>query len=120
MATFTSGHLHIERHALNDHDVSYDLNLEYDATTDPSRGRGIQFRLQGSAQDKPLDEQFWLPKEEAYNFARDVTKILGKHGISKEHSSIGSQHKYYDQIFEDIRQKLDMHSGDPVDPKHFE
>lgn len=120
MATFTPGHLHIERHALSTHDVSYDLNLDYEASTDTAKGRGIQFRLHGSAQDKPLDEQFWLPKEEAYNFARNVTQILEKHGISKEHSTIGSQHKMYDQVFEDIRQKLDMHSGDPVDLKHFE
>lgn len=120
MAIFEPGHLHIERHALNDHDVSYDLKISYEVTQDPAKGKGVQFQMIGSIQGTELKEQFWLPKEEAYNFARNITQIAEKYGIPKAYSSIGSQHKYYDQMFEDVRAKLNMQSGDPVDIKHFE
>ncbi|MFJ2390845.1 DUF5064 family protein [Pseudomonas koreensis] len=120
MAIFNPGHLHIERHALTPDDVSYDLCLDYEVFTDPKDGKGMQFTLHGSMQGKDMKETFFLPKEEAYNFARDVTRIAEKYGIPKTHSQIGSVHKHYDLMFEDIRKKLNMQSGDPVNPEHFE
>lgn len=120
MAIFNPGHLHIERHALTPDDVSYDLCLDYEVFTDPQKGKGIQFTLHGNMQGKDMKEAFFLPKEEAYNFASNVTKIAEKYGIPKTHSQIGSVHKHYDLMFEDIRQKLNMQSGDLVNPEHFE
>lgn len=120
MATFTPGHLHIERHALHKNDVSYDLNIDYEVAKDPKQGKGMLFKLHGSVEGKALDESFYLPKEQACNFASNVTKILEKNGIPKAQSSLGSNHKYYDKIFEDVRVQLDMKSGDPVNPEHFE
>ncbi|MHA3736669.1 DUF5064 family protein [Pseudomonas sp. Eth.TT006] len=120
MAKFEPGHLHIERHALTDDDVNYNVCLDYEVFTDPQKGKGIQFTLHGSMQGKDMKEVFFLPKEEAYNFARDVTRIAEKYGIPKSHSQIGSVHKPYDLVFEDIRQKLNMHSGDAVNIEHFE
>jgi hypothetical protein len=35
-------------------------------------------------------------------------------------SSIGSMHKHYDAMFEDVRAQLNMKSGDPVNPEHLE
>ncbi|ABA76126.1 MULTISPECIES: DUF5064 family protein [Pseudomonas] len=120
MAQFEPGHLHIERHALTDDDVNYNVHLDYEVFTDPQKGKGIQFTLHGSMQGKEVNEPFFLPKEEAYNFARNVTQIAEKYGIPKSHSQIGSVHKHYDLMFEDIRMKLNMKSGDPVNPEHFE
>ena len=119
MAIFEPGHLHIERHALNQNDVSYDLSLDYEVVTDKSEGKGMQFTLHGSIQGKDMKEMFFLPKDQAYNFASNVTKIAEKYGIPKTHSSIGSQHKHYDLMFEDVRVQLDMKSGDPVKPEHL-
>jgi len=120
MATFTPGHLHIERHALNKDDVSYDINLDYEVATDPKEGKGIQFKMHGTIQGKDMNEPFFLPKEQAYNFASNVTKIAEKYGIPKAYSSIGSVHKHYDAMFEDVRVQLNMKSGDPIKPEHFE
>ncbi|MFK8329219.1 DUF5064 family protein [Pseudomonas sp. BJa5] len=120
MATFTPGHLHIERHALNTADVSYDINLDYEVASDPSKGKGIQFKMHGSIQGKAMNETFFLPKEEAYNFASNVTKIAEQYGIPKHLSNIGSVHKHYDLMFEDIRVQLNMKSGDPIDIQEFE
>lgn len=120
MAIFEPGHLHIERHALNKDDVSYDLCLDYEVFTDPNEGKGMQFTLHGNIQGQDMKETFFLPKDQAYNFARDVTRIVEKYGIPKTHSSIGSQHKHYDLMFEDVRAQLNMKSGDPVKPEHLE
>ncbi|MFK0086658.1 DUF5064 family protein [Pseudomonas sp. NPDC090755] len=120
MAMFTPGHLHIERHALTPTDVSYDINLDYEVASDPSKGKGIQFKMHGSIQGKAMNETFFLPKEEAYNFASNVTKIAEQYGIPKHLSNIGSVHKHYDLMFEDIRVQLNMKSGDPIKPEHFE
>ena len=120
MAIFEPGHLHIERHALNKDDVSYDLSLDYQVVTDEREGKGMQFTLHGSIQGKDMKETFFLPKDQAYNFASNVTKIVEKYGIPKTHSSVGSQHKHYDLMFEDVRHQLDMKSGDPVKPEHLE
>ncbi|MCM2364565.1 MULTISPECIES: DUF5064 family protein [unclassified Pseudomonas] len=120
MATFKPGHLHIERHALNNNDVSYDLCLDYEVVTHEAEGKGMQFTLHGNIQGKDVKETFFLPKDQAYNFASNVTKIVEKYGIPKTHSSVGSQHKHYDMMFEDVRHQLDMKSGDPVKPEHLE
>ncbi|CAI8992960.1 DUF5064 domain-containing protein [Pseudomonas sp. IT-P12] len=120
MAKFEPGYLHIERHALTPDDVSYNLHLKYEVTQDPKEGKGMLFTLQGSMQGKDVEESFFLPKDQAYNFASNVTKIAEKYGIPKTHSSIGSVHKHYDAMFEDVRLQLDMKSGDPVKPEHLE
>jgi len=36
------------------------------------------------------------------------------------YSTIGSMHKNYDSMFEDVRAQLGMKSGDPVKPEHLE
>jgi len=33
---------------------------------------------------------------------------------------ISHEHEEFDQMFEDIRQRLDAHSGDPVDLDHLQ
>ena len=97
MAQFDPGHLHIERHALTPDDVSYNVHLDYEVSKNDKGEKGIQFTMHGSLQGKDMTETFFLPKEEAYNFARDVTRIAEKYGIPKSHSQI-----------------------DPVNPEHFE
>ncbi|SDP45132.1 protein of unknown function [Pseudomonas arsenicoxydans] len=122
MAQFEPGHLHIERHALTDDDVNYNVCIDYKVAQDPKDGKekGMLFTMHGSIQGKDFNEEFFLPKDQAYNFASNVTKIAEKYGIPKTHSSIGSAHKHYDLMFEDVRVQLNMKSGDPVNPEHLD
>lgn len=120
MAKFEPGHLHIERHALTKDDCNYNLFIDYEVTTDPKEGKGMQFTMHGTIEGREFKEVFFLAKEQAYNFASNVTKIAEKYGIPKHLSSIGSMHKPYDAMFEDVRKQLSMKSGDPVNPEHFE
>ena len=114
MAKFEPGHLHIERHALTRDDVSYNLHIDYEVTQDPKEGKGMTFTLHGGMQGKDMKESFFLPKDQAYNFASNVTKIAEKYGIPKTHSNIGSIHKHYDAMFEDLRVQQNMKTGEPL------
>ena len=120
MATFEPGHLHIERHALNKDDVSYNICIDYEVHQDPKEGKGMLFKMHGNIQGREMEEKFFLPKDQAYNFGRNVTQIAEKYGIPKMYSAIGSMHKNYDLMFEDVRVQLDMKSGDAVKPEHLE
>lgn len=120
MATFKPGHLHIERHSLNKNDASYNVCIDYEVTHDPKQGKGMLFTMYGNIQGHELRESFFLHQDQAYNFASCVTKIAERYGIPKQLSSIGSVHKHYDAMFEDVRAKMDSKSGDPVNLERFE
>ncbi|WAB97161.1 DUF5064 family protein [Pseudomonas putida] len=122
MAQFEPGHVHIERTALNTNDHSYDLNIEYEATQDPKEGRGVQFRLHGSIEGKPVDETFFLAKDQVLpSFLMVLSRKAQNHLTPpKKFETLSSPHKIYDQMFEDIRAKLDVKSGDPIKPEHLE
>jgi len=121
MAQFHPGHVHIERTALNSADHSYDLNLEYEATQDPKEGRGVQFRLHGSIEGKPVDETFFLPKDQVLpSFLMVLSRKAQAHlAPPKKFETLSSPHKIYDLMFEDIRAKLDVKSGDSIKPEHL-
>ncbi|MGH8433101.1 MAG: DUF5064 family protein [Pseudomonas sp.] len=121
MAKFLPGHLHIERTALQKSDHSYDLTIEYKVDQTPSKGKGVRFTVQGQIQGKDTNEEFFLPKEEVFNFARDLSKVFEKHGVPKDQQiQIHANNKIYNEMFEDIRDKLAIKSGDPIDIKDFE
>ncbi len=118
MATFEPGHLHIERHALNSDDYSYNLYIDYEVSQDPKEGTGMLFKMHGSVEGKDLNEEFFLPKDQAFDFARYASRIAHKYGMPTD-AGIGSMHKEYDQMFEDVRAQLDVKPGDPVKPEHL-
>jgi hypothetical protein len=118
MPTFEPGHLHFERHALATADYSFNLHLDYEVTEDPKEGVGMLFTLHGTIESKDMKEEFFLPKDQAFDFARPATHLAQKHGMPQS-ASIGSMHKYYDEMFEDVRKQLDIKSGDPVKPEHL-
>ncbi|MBD1551441.1 DUF5064 family protein [Pseudomonas typographi] len=120
MATFEPGHLHIERHALNAADFSYDLWIDYEVSQDPTEGRGMLFTLHGSVQGKVLKEAFFLPKDQAFDFARYAMAIAQKYGMPKTAVLDASVHKHYDEMFEDVRHQLNVKPGDPVKPEHLQ
>ncbi|KAF1311093.1 DUF5064 domain-containing protein [Pseudomonas sp. SG-MS2] len=122
MAQYQSGHVHIERTALNANDHSYDLSIEYEATQDPREGRGIQFHMRGSIEGKEVSETFFLPKDQVLpSFLMILSRKAQSHlPPHKKFETLSSPHKIYDQMFEDIRAKLDVKSGDSIKPEHLE
>jgi hypothetical protein len=122
VAQFQPGHVHIERTALNTNDHSYDLNINYEVAQDPREGRGIQFHMHGSIEGKPVDEKFFLAKDQVLpSFLSLATRKAQSYlPAPKKFESLGSTHKIYDLMFEDIRVQLDVKSGDPIKPEHLE
>lgn len=115
---FEPGHLHIARPALQPEDIGYDLHIRYEVSQTDS-GAGMSFKLEGEINGKSINESFALPKDKAYNFASDVSRIAEKHGLPKD-TDLHAMDGQYDAMFEDIRDKLDMKSGDPVKPEHLQ
>ncbi|AYG43698.1 DUF5064 family protein [Pseudomonas sp. Leaf58] len=122
MAQYHPGHVHIERTALNKNDHSYDLNIEYEAASDPREGRGIQFTMHGSIEGKPVEEKFFLAKDQVLpSFLMLLTRKAQSYLTPpKKFENLSSPHKLYDYMFADIRAKLDVKSGDPIKPEHLE
>lgn len=119
MAKFEPGHLHIERHALNKDDYSYNLCIDYQVSVDSREGQGMLFTLHGSVQGNDLKEDFFLPKDQAFDFARHAMNIAQKYGMPRIATLNGSMHKQYDDMFEDVRKQLNVKSGDPVKAEHL-
>nr|WP_314574592.1 DUF5064 family protein [uncultured Pseudomonas sp.] len=115
---FEPGHLHIARPALQPDDVGYDIHIHYEAAQTDS-GPGMHFTMEGEINGKSFNEAFDLPKDLAYNFASEASRIAEKHGLPRN-TEMRAAHAEYDLMFEDIREKLDMKSGDPVKPEHLE
>ncbi len=119
MAQFEPGHLHIERHALNKADHSYNLCVDYEVVQDPTEGKGMQFRMHGTIQEKAVDEKFFLPKDQSFDFARSINNVAKKYGIPAKAAVTSAHDMYYDAMFEDIRAQLNIKSGDPIKPEHL-
>lgn len=122
MAQFQPGHVHIMRTALNSNDYSYELNINYEVAQDPREGRGIEFRMHGSIEGKQVDEKFFLTKDQVLPSFLSITTRKAQSYLpeGKKFESLGSPHKLYDAMFEDIRAKLDVKSGDPIKPEHLQ
>ncbi|MBC3954685.1 MULTISPECIES: DUF5064 family protein [Pseudomonas] len=117
---FEPGHLHMTHAAFQRSDVSYDIHLRYELSQDPKEGTGIHFTMQGEINEKTFSEVFRLPGDLAFNFAHDAGRIAIRHGLPHSDSLPIARHPDYDRMFEDIRNKLGVESGDPVKPEHLE
>ncbi|MFF7705997.1 DUF5064 family protein [Pseudomonas sp. NPDC007930] len=113
---YQPGHLHLEHIASQPHDVAYHLDIRYDV----QQGSGVHFTVQGSIAGKPLDAAFDLPRDLAYNFASEIDKVARKHGLPKTQVVPVSLHKQYDEMFEDIRHKLNMQPGECLSPERLD
>ncbi|MDB5984364.1 MAG: hypothetical protein JWQ69_5379 [Pseudomonas sp.] len=116
---FEPGHLHITRAALQPDDVVYDIDIRYEVRQDAKQGASMHFSMDGEINGKAFKDEFELPKDMAYNFASEAFHIAVKHGMPKS-ADLRTLHDQYDAMFEDIRQQLDVKSGDPVKPEHLE
>lgn len=106
--------------ALQPSEVSYDIHLRYEVNEDLKEGTSMHFTMQGQINDKTFEEQFQLTRDLAFNFAHDASRIAIRHGLPNSASLPIAQHKDYDRIFADIRDKLHAKPGDPVKPEHLE
>lgn len=116
---FEPGHLHITRAPMQPHDFGYDIHIHYEVRQDPKEGASMHFVMEGEIKGNAFKDEFELPKDMAFNFASEAFHIAVKHGMPKG-ADLRTMHGQYDAMFEDIREKLNIKSGDPVKPEHLE
>jgi len=117
---FEPGHLHIIRAALQPSDHTYDIDIHYDIRQDAKDGAVVHFIVEGQIQGKDFKDEFELLRDKAYNFASVISRITIKHGLPNSDCLPLTEHKQYDEMFEDIRERLKVKSGEPVKPEHLQ
>lgn len=117
---FEPGHLHRGNRFASAEQPVFSIDLYYEVRQDPVEGAMLHMRMVGEVAGKAFEEQFELHRDTAFNFASVATRLAQKHGLPANHSMIMRGHDEYDLMFEDIRSKLDVHSGEPVDLDHLE
>lgn len=116
---YQPGHLHLQHTPIQHQDVAYTLDIHYEVQQG-EQGRGLHFTVQGEIAGQPVDESFDLPRDMAVNFASQIDHIARKHGLPKTQVVPVSLHKQYDEMFEDIRRKLELKPGEPLSPEQLD
>ena len=81
---FEPGHLHITRSALQKTDHSFDIHIRYQRIEDPAQGTRMSFAMDGEINGKAFSETFELPRDLAFNFAHDASRIaMGAGGLQR-------------------------------------
>ncbi|CAD5107780.1 DUF5064 family protein [Zestomonas carbonaria] len=111
---FEPGHLHLKSlPGLGQQD--FDVDLFYEVRQDPAEGAVMHFRMVGEIDEKKFEEEFELRRDTAFNFASVAARVAAKHGFHPRFGPILRNHHEFDAMFEDIREKLNAHPGEPVD-----
>jgi len=116
---FEPGHLH--RTSLPGDSPAWHLDLHYDVQQDAREGPMLCLHLSGERDGQPFAEELRLHRDTALNFASQVGRVAERHGLPvAEHSPVLSDHAEFDRMFEDIRQRLALQPGEPVDLEHVQ
>lgn len=98
----------------------FSVDLFYKVRQDAVQGPMLHVQMKGQVDGKAFEDVFELPRDTAFNFASVATRLAHKHGLPTNSSLIMRSHAEYDLMFEDIRSKLGVVSGDPVNLDHLD
>jgi hypothetical protein len=115
---FQTGHWHSANTLATPDTPLYSLDLYYQVREDLNEGPMLHLRLTGMVAGKGFSEEFELHRDTAFNFASVATRIAQRHGLPTNRSLIMRGHQEYDLVFEDIRRKLGLASGEPINLDH--
>lgn len=116
---FEPGHLHVmNMQGLDTQAV--DIHLRYDICKDETGQSFVHFDMEGEIDGESFKECFELPRDAFYNFASNAKNIAEAHGLHVRFWPIVDLHQDYDAMFEDIRQRLDVQPGEPIDLEKFD
>lgn len=118
---FTPGHLHrdnLDRPEGLRLAPSFSVDFYYDIRQDASEGSMLHMRLVGDVDGRHFEESFELHRDVAFNFASVATRIAARHGLPPNCSPVMRGHDEYDKVFADIRNRLHIKPGEPVNLDH--
>ncbi|RMH84339.1 DUF5064 family protein [Pseudomonas sp. AOB-7] len=117
---FEPGHLNRKKQPGMPGVPDYDIDVYYEVRHDPKEGVLLHFRLSGQVAGQSVAEEFDMHRDTAFNFASRLAKAAVKLGLPPNASPIMRSHGEYDAMFADIRKKLNVNPGDPVDFDHLD
>ncbi|MCX2900513.1 DUF5064 family protein [Pseudomonas mandelii] len=111
---FTPGHLNRSNPEGTPGVPEYNIDVFYEVRHDPKEGMLMHFKMAGVVSGSSFTEEFDMHRDTAFNFASRVAKAAVKHGLPANASLIMRGHDEYDAMFEDIRAKLGVQPGEPI------
>ncbi|MBB3102295.1 DUF5064 family protein [Azomonas macrocytogenes] len=96
------------------------IDLRYKVRDDPNEGLMLCFHMRGDMKGKSFEEDFELHRDTAFNFASVASYIAARHGFPVNRSPIMRDRADYEQMFDDIRCKLGLRCGEPVNFDHVD
>ncbi|MGV8860122.1 MAG: DUF5064 family protein [Pseudomonas sp.] len=98
----------------------FNIDVFYEVRHDPKEGMLMHFKMVGQVSGREFVDEFDMHRDTASNFASLVAKVAVKHGLPPNESPIMRSHAEYDAMFEDIRDKLGIKPGDPINLDNLE
>lgn len=111
---FTPGHLNRTNIPGVPGVPEFSVDVFYEVRRDPTKGLLLHFKMSGHVAGRAFIEEFDMHRDSAFNFASRLAKAAVKHGLPANEGPIMRSHAEYDEMFADIRDKLGIKPGDPV------
>ncbi|MDH4563140.1 DUF5064 family protein [Pseudomonas sp. BN411] len=96
----------------------YELALDYEIEK-REQGQYVNFELHGQIAGKPVHERFSLHRDVAYNFLHSAGLRLRKYGVMQGLARTPELHVDFEKAYADLRQRLGIAPGHPVDLDRF-
>lgn len=116
---FEPGHLHRTNLPNMPGMPEFAVDIYYEVRNDAEQGMMMHFRMAGNFAGNVFEDEFELHRDTAFNFASSITRLAAKHGFHPAFGAVLRNHKEYDLMFEDIREKLKAVPGEPVNLDHL-
>lgn len=114
MLSQTLDHWQIEALETAEH-PGYRVAFSYEVKKDQDGEMRVYFHVFGEVGDEPFDERLDLGKDQAFNFASCMEQILENHQVPLPKDLLLRNRESFDAVFQDIRQKMGIRPGDPID-----
>ena len=115
---FRPGHAEVSRLA-SPGLPGFHLVLDYHVEGPENKPEWACFHLHGHVDETPIDEQFSMHRDVAFNFMQRIHQCLRKRDVSLHADVLFGFHADYDPLFEDLRHQLHGTPGEPVDLDRF-
>ncbi|BAN51120.1 hypothetical protein PCA10_53880 [Metapseudomonas resinovorans NBRC 106553] len=114
---FRPGRIAIKREPVG-RNPAYELVLDYEIEKREFEPY-VNFELSGQIAGKAVHERFSLHGDVAYNFLQSAGLRLRKHGVWPGLTAVPELHADFQKAYADLRQRLGVNPGHPVDLERF-
>lgn len=116
---FTPGHVHREQKVDKLNRQAFTCDVYYEVREDPQEGPMLHLRMEGEIDGKSFADECELHRDMAFDFMNALTQIAVRNGFQPRFGPVLREHGEYDAMFQDIREKLGIHPGDPINLDHL-